>query len=299
MPASRLADAARDQGRKCRYSRLESTMKMFIDKTGLAILLAATIAASFSASADTPVSQVRGTVGDVPFPDKERSYLAKRNFVSVENLRQMGPGLSKDQVRLLLGNPHFNEGLFGVDKWNYILNFHTGNDDDYITCQYQVRYGKQDVGYRAESLHWDGPACMELANRDQRTPGGEVQRFELSADALFAFDRAGEGDILPGGREAVADIAAKLKEAQAASVQIIGHTDEMGSESYNQGLSQRRALAVRKLLIDGGVPASTASALGAGESQPVKRCDAAQPSAVRKACLQPNRRVEIVASGSR
>lgn len=268
-------------------------MNVFISKTGTAAILAAAIAASFAATAATPV---RGTVGDVPFPAKERSYLTKGDFVNVENLRQMRPGLSKDQVRLLLGNPHFKEGLFGVDEWNYIFNFHTGNGDEYITCQYQVRYGKQDAGYRAESLHWDGPACMELANRGPAAPE-DVQRFELSADALFAFDRAGEGDILPGGREAVADIAAKLKASQATLVQVIGHTDEMGSEDYNQGLSQRRALTVRKLLIDGGVPASTVSALGAGESQPVKQCDAGQPSAARKACLQPNRRVEIVASG--
>lgn len=270
-------------------------MNMFTRKTGIAAMLAATIATSFTAFAGTPVAQVRGTVGDVPFPDKERSYLTKGDFVNVENLRQMRPGLSKDQVRLLLGNPHFKEGIGGVKEWNYIFNFHTGKDDEYITCQYQVRYDKQKVGYRAESLHWDGPACMELANRE---PAHEdVQRFELSADALFAFDRAGEGDILPGGREAVADIAAKLKASQATLVQVIGHTDEMGAEDYNQGLSQRRALTVRKLLIDGGVPASTVSALGAGESQPVKQCDADQPSAARKACLQPNRRVEIVASG--
>lgn len=270
-------------------------MSKFISKASLAAFAAI---AAFAAAADAPVTEVRGTVGDVPFPDKGRSYLAKGDFVNVENLRQVRPGLSKDQVRQLLGNPHFREGLFGVDEWNYIFNFHTGDDDDYITCQYQVRYDKQDVGYRAESLHWDVPACMELANGVQRT-SGKVQRFELSADALFAFDRAGESDILPGGREAVAEIAAKLKATPAALVQVIGHTDDMGSESYNQGLSQRRALTVRKLLIDGGVPASAASALGAGESQPVKQCDTSQSADARKACLQPNRRVEIVAGGLR
>lgn len=272
-------------------------MSTFICKAGLAAVLA--LVAASAASADTVATAVRGTVGDVPFPDRERSYLSKGDFVDLENLRQVRPGLSKDQVRRLLGNPHFKEGLFGVNRWDYIFNFHTGNGDDYITCQYQVRYDRQDVGYRAESLHWDGPACMALANRDQRPSNENAQRFELSTDALFTFDGAGEDDILPGGRQAVAEIAAKLKAAQATLVQVIGHTDEMGTESYNQGLSQRRALTVRKLLIDDGVSASTANALGAGESQPVKQCDAGQPSAARKACLQPNRRVEIVAGGMR
>jgi len=264
--------------------------------TGKLLLMAIVAASCAAASAATPVAQVRGSVGDVPFPDKARSYLPNGDFVNVDNLRQMRAGLSKDQVRLLLGHPHFKEGLFGVDEWNYIFNFHTGNGDEVITCQYQVRYEKQDGGYRAESMHWDGPACMALANRGSDTPAA-LDRFELSTDALFAFAKSGPDDILPGGREELEKVAAALKSSKAAVVQVIGHTDRIGSHEDNQDLSQRRAATVRDFLVGSGLPADGVSAHGVGETEPVKQCDDAQPREALVACLQPNRRVEVVVKG--
>jgi OOP family OmpA-OmpF porin len=50
---------------------------------------------------------------------------------------------------------------------------------------------------------------------------------------------------------------------------VEGHTDSVGADAYNQSLSQRRADAVRKYLVDKGVPAARISATGFGESQPV------------------------------
>jgi outer membrane protein OmpA-like peptidoglycan-associated protein len=269
-------------------------MRMF---TGKFLLMAIVATSCAVASAATPVAQVRGNVGDVPFPEKSRSYLSEGDFVNVDNLRQMRAGLSKDQVRQLLGHPHFKEGLFGVTEWNYIFNFHTGNGDEVITCQYQVRYGKEDGQYRAESMHWDGPACMELANRGSDTPATALDRFELSADALFVFAKSGPGDILPGGRDELNKVAEALKSSKAAVVQVIGHTDLIGSHEENQTLSQRRAETVREFLVDSGLPAEGLSAHGVGETEPVKQCDDGLPREELVACLQPNRRVEVVVKG--
>ena len=269
-------------------------MGMFTSKLLLAAIAATGCAAAFAA---TPVTQVRGSVGDVPFPDKARSYLPGGDFVNVDNLRQMRAGMSKDQVRQLLGNPHFREGLFGVDEWNYTFNFHTGNGDEFITCQYQVRYDKPDGDYRVESMHWDGPACMELANRVPEAPDVALERFELSADTLFAFARSGPDDILPGGREELEKVADALKAAKAAVVQVIGHTDRIGSHEDNQALSQRRADTVREFLVRSGLPEQGLSAHGVGETEPVEQCDDALPREELVACLQPNRRVEVVVKG--
>src|SRR5690606_35378037 len=81
----------------------------------------------------------QGVVGQTEFPDRDRATLRGGSFVNVDNLRQMGKGLSKNQVRNLLGNPQFSEGIAGVSRWNYIFNFRTG-EQTHVTCQYQVNY---------------------------------------------------------------------------------------------------------------------------------------------------------------
>lgn len=278
-------------------------MIMFIKKTGFAVVALAA-AMSCTAFAASPVAKVQGTVGDVPFPDKERSYLTKGDFVNVENLRQVRSGLSKDQVRLLLGNPHFREGLFGVSEWNYIFNFHTGNGDEYITCQYQVRYAKRNEGYRAESMHWNGPACMELANREPEpvevaaTP--LLPRYNLAADALFRFDHSGANDILPGGLEKLNEVSESLKQANPAptKVKVIGHADRLGSSTHNDDLSKRRAETVKEYLIANGVN-TPIEAEGRGDRQQVKQCRDGASREVLIACLVPNRRVELIVEGLR
>lgn len=84
-----------------------------------------------------------------------------------------------------------------------------------------------------------------------------------------------------------------MKEADNASISVMGHTDRMGSDADNQLLSQRRARTVRQYLIDNGVDATSIRAEGWGESEPVKACDDNQDRDALIACLQPNRRVEI------
>jgi outer membrane protein OmpA-like peptidoglycan-associated protein len=70
-------------------------------------------------------------------------------------------------------------------------------------------------------------------------------------------------------------------------VEVGGHTDSVGSEAYNQGLSERRADAVRDYLMSKGVKASRLTARGYGESRPVASNDTEEGRAE-------NRRVELV-----
>ena len=77
---------------------------------------------------------------------------------------------------------------------------------------------------------------------------------------------------------------------------IVGHTDRLGSNAYNQRLSQLRANTVREYLVSQGLPAGNMRAVGMGESQPVVQCSQRnRPELI--ACLAPNRRVDVEVSG--
>lgn len=237
----------------------------------------------------------QGVAGEVVFPSVDGIVLKEGTFPNIESLRQVGSGVTKDQLYYLLGRPHFREGYYGVREWDYLFHFRKGSE--VVTCQYKVIFDEEHHG---RSFHWAPASCADLLREEQAAPTipSSGKRFELSGDALFAFNRHGASDILPDGRQELLAIAAQLKQGKPTAVQVIGHTDRLGTDVDNLLLSQRRATTVRELLIQGGVDEALVSAQGVGESQPVKQCSDDQPRAALVACLQPNRRVEIVASGT-
>lgn len=113
----------------------------------------------------------------------------------------------------------------------------------------------------------------------------------LSADALFAFDKA---SLTPAGHHVLDDLAMELRDQddQWHAVRIVGYTDRLGSEAYNQKLSQHRADAVMNYLVARGVPAGRIHAEGHGAVDPLKNCPDG-PRTRLIACLAPNRRVEV------
>lgn len=122
-------------------------------------------------------------------------------------------------------------------------------------------------------------------------PPPRVER--LSADALFPFDRGSIGDIRPEGIADIAQIAARLRAQPFGHVEVRGYTDRLGTDAYNNDLSQRRADAVKAVLIQQGVPAQKIRAEGLGSQDPIVQCGNPNRDALIR-CLQPNRRVEIV-----
>lgn len=127
----------------------------------------------------------------------------------------------------------------------------------------------------------------------QPPPPPRVER--LSADALFPFDRGSVKDIRPQGMADIGQIAARLRSQPFDHVEVDGYTDRLGGYDYNLNLSQRRADAVRDVLIAQGVPAEKIRAVGFGSQKPLVQCPGGNvESAALIRCLQPNRRVEIV-----
>jgi OOP family OmpA-OmpF porin len=111
----------------------------------------------------------------------------------------------------------------------------------------------------------------------------------LSAAALFAFD----SDVIKAdARPELDHIAERVRGLSSVdSVSIVGHTDSVGSDAYNEKLSMRRANAVKRYLTDDGVDAGVMSASGMGESQPVADNRTSEGRAQ-------NRRVEVVVKGT-
>lgn len=122
--------------------------------------------------------------------------------------------------------------------------------------------------------------------------------YSLDANTLFAF----ESDTLsPEGSQAVDQVLSDVQTTKidGAKYNVVGHTDRLGAEAYNQKLSERRAQAVADDLMAKGVPATDIIVEGRGESQPVtgNKCDGLKKNDMIN-CLAPDRRVEINVVGT-
>ena len=141
----------------------------------------------------------------------------------------------------------------------------------------------------ARQLAEDAEACSAPATR---TTG-------LSADTLFAFNKA---MLTRQGEVALDNLLQDLRSISVSSIQVIGHTDPLGSDAYNMQLSEERANSVARYLASQGVPADRIRAEGRGETQlkvTPEEC-AAQGAKTRSAliqCYQSNRRVDMMVSG--
>ncbi len=107
-------------------------------------------------------------------------------------------------------------------------------------------------------------------------------------DVLFDFNQY---TLKPGAREKLAKVSGILLAYPGLKIQLEGHTDSIGTDDYNQKLSEERADSVMNYLVSEGVPANTVSAIGLGKSGAV----ASNDTAVGR---QQNRRVDMVVSGS-
>ena len=191
------------------------------------------------------------------------------------NVRMIERGMNKDQIRQLIGNPQFAEGLYGVREWDYAFNYR--ENGIHKICQYKVLF---DSTMNAQNFYWYPNGCYGNSS------------FILSGDFLFDFDKA---TLTKKGFEAVDNIAKQLIHANSKDITVAGYTDRLGSVAYNLKLSQRRANTVKARLIHDGVKGNI-TAVGYGKADQVKACDGITGQELRD-CLRPNRRVEIKSSG--
>ena len=114
--------------------------------------------------------------------------------------------------------------------------------------------------------------------------GCEVEAVIELEGVNFDFDKA---TLKPEAKVVLNEAAALLMKHDKVIVEIAGHTDSVGSESYNQGLSERRANAVKDYMTSKGLSATRMTAKGYGESRPIASNDTKEGRAE-------NRRVEMI-----
>ena len=123
------------------------------------------------------------------------------------------------------------------------------------------------------------------------------KQFTLSSDVLFDFNKA---TLKPKASEALDNLYSQIESARPKDgvATVIGYTDRIGSDSYNQKLSEQRAQTVANYLVGKGIPASKVNVEGRGKASPVTG-DSCVSKSKREliVCLAPDRRVEVKVEG--
>ena len=141
-------------------------------------------------------------------------------------------------------------------------------------------------------------AAPAAATPAAATPKPAAQKITLAADALFDFNKA---TLRPEGKAKLDELSAKVKEIKLEVIIAVGHADRIGTDAYNQKLSEQRAASVKEYLVSKGVEANRVYTEGKGKKQPVTKPDQCKGPKSKKVidCLQPDRRVDIEVIGTK
>lgn len=238
-------------------------------------------------------------VGFVPFTEKFSAFgrvgvnyaEAKDKFSGTGFVHVMSPNTKERDTNLKVGaglQYAFTEKLaMRLEAERYRVGDAVGHkgDVDLLSVGLVYRFGAKAVPVAVVAA----PPAPVPAPVVEPPPTPKFEKYTLSATELFTFDSS-----------AVNMPQAKLEEITTAikgtgspkQVVISGYTDRLGSDEYNQKLSERRALAVKEYMVNRGVAADRLVAEGKGEADPVVECTDTNKAALIK-CLAPNRRVEI------
>ena len=253
-----------------------------------------------------------GKIDEIIFPEiAKNTWMKEGTFPNLDNLRNVAPDMTKNQVYALLGHPHFSEGLGKVREWDYIFNFRQTDNKAIQTCQYKIIY---NPNIRLQNTYWKPESCAQQLNIagaktddvvlnttevktiEKIVPSAALTKLQLSADGMFDFDRSALVNLRPGGVEKLDRLASNLLAGgEITTLNIIGHTDRLGDDAYNVKLSQARAETIKQYLMSKNIPAERISASGAGKSMPLVTCNQSKRDDKLIRCLEPNRRFEIEA----
>jgi outer membrane protein OmpA-like peptidoglycan-associated protein len=171
--------------------------------------------------------------------------------------------------------------------------------DDGIVSQsqyYDEEAGAQGAGTISEPQQSDEVMATEVAQ--EPTPVVLPVTFTLEAEPWFDFDRSA---VRSDARSKLDELVNGLQGVEYETILVVGHADRIGTQSYNQALSLRRANAVKSYLAGRGIPLDRITTEGRGEFEPSTDPNACTRMRKRKLidCLQPDRRVEVTVTGQR
>lgn len=241
-----------------------------------------------AAVSSVPTSYAKTAGGDVVFNDTPVAYTPAQYH---DILTAYGLELKPEAVSAKLGDVTSyatvknGDIVFGNTSVAY-----DGEDWNSILSAYSLPPVAEEVVVAVGCPDEDGDGICDDQDACPGTPRGiavdERGCWALSSEVLFAFDKS---EIKPQYYPFLDETKKIFDDYPTMRVEVAGHTDYIGTEAYNQQLSERRANAVKNYLINKvGIEASRLKAVGYGEARPA--CTDSSPS---DECRAQNRRVEF------
>ena len=164
----------------------------------------------------------------------------------------------------------FNQNIYGGEENTNSTGDTNGLDGDYVSrdefidMMMAMRAELAAINKRLDDLgNAPAPSSEKTVIKVQQIPLEPTQHvMEEVFEIRFDFDKA---IIKPEYDELIRKLATTTQENKNIKVSVVGHTDTVGSDSYNYALGGRRAEAVQKMLIEYGIPSSQIVAVSAGE----------------------------------
>lgn len=228
------------------------------------------------------------------------SYLAERKALTAESLAEYAvareqirkSGAERDRILLDARARQLSlaesEAALARSEAAVAATQAAVNAEEAATARREAELARQEAARKAAELESKSAELELLRKTVSELQARETERGLVLTlgDVLFDFDKA---VLKPGGMSSVSKLAGFLDEYPERQVLIEGFTDSVGSDAYNQQLSERRANAVRDALIGEGVARNRIQTVGYGEAFPVVSNDT-------EAGRQQNRRVEVIIS---
>jgi OOP family OmpA-OmpF porin len=238
-----------------------------------------------------------------PYVAAGLGYLSHRNVLSEASDLSMSAGLGL-QGKIATHWSARAQIMYRMDKDSETLASHNSYDDWIYSIGLSFDFGGKAAAPAPAAAEappppppppnpdLDGDGVPNERDKCPNTrPGAVVDLDGCEVEAVIELEGVyfdfNQATIKPEGLAVLDQAAALLQKHERVVVEVAGHTDNAGSDAYNQGLSERRANAVRDYLTSQGVTATRLTARGYGESQPVASNDTDEGRAE-------NRRVELI-----
>jgi len=157
-------------------------------------------------------------------------------------------------------------GVAGAIAGGLICYAQDGDEDGDGVFDRRDRCPDTPAGTQVNHMGCPLPQYPAAAPQPEPAATSEVITLDDQGQVLFAFDSA---ELTQGAQQRLQGLLPKLNDPSVASVKVIGFTDSVGSDSYNQRLSERRASGVAEYLISLGLAPNKVTSQGRGESEPV------------------------------
>jgi len=233
------------------------------------------------------------------------------SFSGVATFVQAEPAPAPEPLTVISqASPYVVDGSNAVVRSNFGSCWRTGYWTPALAASTKVENSSKPIGCFCDSDLMPAAVCADPVPAVAKVTPPPVapalvapapSKVTIPADTLFAFD---SDDLSVAGKSELNTLISKINKLNLEAIVAVGYTDRIGSMSYNEALSERRALTIKNYLVSaGGVEASRVFIEGRGETMAVTgdACNnmGRENSSNKKlvACLAPDRRVDVEAVG--